>query len=101
MARTASGRVDGWHLRSIQCSTVITGSVAAAGLLSDRNIESNCGRSKAFERSTFLLSHLSAFDHYIADAAVCRAAPVLLCRLPPSKIQADGQRRMTAVESPH
>lgn len=56
--------------------------MAAAGLLSDRNIESNCGRSKAFERSTFLLSHLSALHHYyIADAAVCRAAPVLLCRL--------------------
>jgi hypothetical protein len=29
----------------------------AAGLLSDQNIESNCGRLKAFERSTFLLSH--------------------------------------------
>ena len=31
MARTASGRVDGWHLRSIQCSTVITGSHRPAG----------------------------------------------------------------------
>src|SRR6266849_2594406 len=60
MARTVSGRVDGWHLRSIQCSTVIAGSAAAPGLLSNRNIESNCGHSKAFERSTFLLSNLSA-----------------------------------------
>jgi hypothetical protein len=25
MARTAPGRDDGWHLRSIQCSSVITG----------------------------------------------------------------------------
>ena len=49
-ARTVSGRVDGWHVRSIQRSTVITGSVAAAGLLSDRNIESIvfvCGKSGA------------------------------------------------------
>ena len=46
MARTVSGRVDGWHLRSIQCSTVITGSVAAAGLISGLDVESNCSRLK-------------------------------------------------------
>jgi hypothetical protein len=41
MVRTVSECFDGWHLRSIQCSPVITVSVAAAGLFSDRHIESN------------------------------------------------------------
>src|SRR5271156_3766138 len=33
MARTAPGRVEGWQLRSIRCSTIMTGSVVAARLL--------------------------------------------------------------------
>jgi hypothetical protein len=32
-ARTVSVRVDGWQLRSLEYSMVITGSVAAAGFL--------------------------------------------------------------------
>jgi hypothetical protein len=33
-ARTVSVRVDGWQLRSLEYSMVITGSVAAAGFVS-------------------------------------------------------------------
>ena len=37
-ARGVSVRVDGWQLRSLEYSMVITGSVAAAGSSSDRKI---------------------------------------------------------------